>query len=643
MQLKDECAQKKAKGGLMTVNYNFGREPLAGTVFAELPLGAVKPEGWLKDQLRIQARGFTGRLPAFWDYLGDNSGWLGGTGESWERGPYYLDGLLPLAYLLDDEELIKRAEKWIEWTLNSQREDGQFGPAVNDDWWCRMVMMKAIIQYEEATGDDRVIPFLLKYFKYQSDKIDTFPLNEWGKARGGENILVLQWLYGRTGEKCLFDLIYKIHGQTIDWTGIFNSFPYWRYQTAFDHRIHVVNVAMALKEPALFYLVSKAAMHKDASRKGIDSLMTYHGQLNGMFSGDEWLAGTHPSQGTELCAVVEYMFTLENLFRIYGEGIYGDILERVAFNALPATISPDWTSHQYVQQVNQIKCSAERRNWTENRDDANIFGLEPNFGCCTANMHQGWPKYAARLWMATDDRGLAAVSYAPCKVHASVADGVDADITVDTAYPFRDKVIIRINLSRDTKFPLKLRLPKWCKKPAILVNREIVEYRVEHDIASIERIWNNGDLLELTLPMEAYIEHRGNNAVGVFRGPLLFALPLEEKWIRRSGNLPFANYEVFRKNSSNWNFALQLDTEKPENSFEVSEEPIAVQPFSSGNAPVKLKSAARRVPQWTEEMNSAGTPPISPVISEEPIEDITLVLYGSARLRVAEFPFTEKK
>jgi hypothetical protein len=334
--------------------------------------------------------------------------------ESWERGPYYLDGLLPLAYLLQDEALISQTKPWIEWTLSSQRPDGQFGPLENDDWWSRMVMMKVLIQFEEVTGDERVIPFLLKYLRYQFDNLAIRPFTEWANPRAGENLLCIHWVYNRTEESFLLELAEKVHGQSFDWTRIFTDFPYWRYQTSFDHHTQVVNVAMGLKEPALYFLHSGNPLHRDAAKQGIQSLMTYHGQLHGMFSGDEWLAGTHPSQGVELCAVVEYMYSLEHLVRILGDGMYGDILEKVAFNALPATISADWTSHQYVQQVNQVKCTVEHRNWTENRDDANMFGLEPNFGCCTANMHQGWPKFVSHLWMGTIEGGLASISYAPC-------------------------------------------------------------------------------------------------------------------------------------------------------------------------------------------------------------------------------------
>ena len=156
------------------------RAPLAPNAFYLLPLGSIRPTGWLRSQLEIQANGLGGHLDETWADVGPNSGWLGGTGESWERGPYFVDGLLPLAYQLDDARLKAKAQRFMDWTLENQAANGMIGPHSNDDWWPRMVMLKALAQYEEATGDPRVIPVLSRYFAYQQQALPGRPLRDWG-------------------------------------------------------------------------------------------------------------------------------------------------------------------------------------------------------------------------------------------------------------------------------------------------------------------------------------------------------------------------------------------------------------------------------------------------------------------------------
>src|SRR5579862_2386545 len=143
------------------------RAPLAPNAFYFLPLGSIRPQGWLKNQLEIQANGLGGHLDETWADVGPNSGWLGGKGESWERGPYFLDGLIPLAWTLNDDRLKAKAQRFVDWTLDHQAPNGMIGPASNDDWWPRYVILKALTQYQEFTGDARVIPVMDRYFRYQ--------------------------------------------------------------------------------------------------------------------------------------------------------------------------------------------------------------------------------------------------------------------------------------------------------------------------------------------------------------------------------------------------------------------------------------------------------------------------------------------
>ena len=202
------------------------RTPLKPGAFALLPLGSVRPEGWLRRQLDIQARGLTGRLDEFWPDVGPASGWLGGAGESWERGPYYLDGLVPLAYLLEDPALIAKAQRYVEWTLTTQADTGWLGPKSNTDWWPNMVMLKVLTQYQEATGDPRVVPALTRYFEHHAARAAERPLHDWAVYRWADELATIVWLFNRTADPRLLDLARTLKAQGTDWRAHFDRFAF---------------------------------------------------------------------------------------------------------------------------------------------------------------------------------------------------------------------------------------------------------------------------------------------------------------------------------------------------------------------------------------------------------------------------------
>ena len=125
---------------------------MAPFTYELLPLGAVKPNGWMKDQLELQASGLSGHLFDFYRYV-KNSLWLGGTleyNELHEAGPYWYNGIVPLAYVLDDQRLKDQANYFLEYVLDHQADDGWLGPETAREErgiWARCLLLQGIMVY----------------------------------------------------------------------------------------------------------------------------------------------------------------------------------------------------------------------------------------------------------------------------------------------------------------------------------------------------------------------------------------------------------------------------------------------------------------------------------------------------------------
>lgn len=623
------------------------RAPLAPNAFYLLPLGAVRPSGWLRRQLEIQATGLGGHLDETWADVGPNSGWLGGTGESWERGPYFLDGLVPLAWLLDDDRLKAKAQRYIDWTLTHQAANGMIGPTSNDDWWPRMVMLKALVQYQEATDDPRVVPVLERYFAYQLKTLPERPLRDWGKFRWQDNALVVLWLYNRNGDPSLINLAKLLHTQGFDWQANFANFRFTEAVTPEKIKLdqnnglgesalasHGVNNGQALKAAPVWSVVSGHEADRQGLAEMLGKLDQYHGLPNGMFSCDEHFAGRNPSQGSELCTVVEMMFSLEQSLAILGDGTLGDRLETVAFNALPGTFTDDMWAHQYNQEPNQVEVSLHRKPWTTDGPESNLYGLEPNFGCCTANFHQGWPKFASSLWMASHEGGLVAAAYSPCEVDTVIA-GTRVRVTETTDYPFRGSIRITVNPAAEVVFPMRLRIPAWAGAAKLQVNGRPAEAHIEAGWATLERSWIPGDTIDLELPMLPRMKTGFRESISIERGPLVFSYPIAESWVKLRTRGMTADWQVFPAGA--WNYGLVVKEGAP-HGLVAEEHPVGGSPFALTGAPVELQVTARRITSWRAEDGVANSVPASPTSSEEADETITLVPYGAAKLRITAFP-----
>jgi hypothetical protein len=649
------------------INYRGNPAPLKKNAYIKLPLGSIKPEGWLKSQLEAQAEGLTGNIDDFWPDL-VNSSWRGGNGEAWERGPYYLDGLVPLAYLLDDEKLIKKVTTWIEPILASTSDTGWYGPAKNKDRWPLAVANKVLMQYYEATNDNRAIEVLKNYFRYLRQTPPDWPDKEWRGVRAMENAVTGYWLYRQTKEPWILDVIESIQKNSSDWTSYYEKFP-WDSAASADKKIplnwgpdgltaHVVNNAMAIKYPGLWFQQSGDNRSKNAVFDGISKYDQNHGQAGGRFSGDEHLSGKSPDRGTELCSVVEYMFSLEELYEIFGDNRLADRLEMLAFNALPGTTTPDMWAHQYDQQSNQVIVNSDKRTWSTNGNFSNIYGLMPNFACCLANMHQGWPKFTGSLWMATNDNGLAAVAYGPSRVKAKVGNGKEVTILEETDYPFNGLLKFSIVSEKPVRFFVYLRIPGWAENVVIKYKGKTLTEKGGSTVKLYAR-WDPDDVITMEIPMNIRVEKRYNNSLSVLRGPLYFSLRIDKEY--RNVKINYDNFgykgsvdwEIYPK--SPWNYGLMIDKNNLTRGVNLAENEVSRYPFADKgdmiwsadsakyipwdkDAAIVITTRGMKIPDWTLKDNSADIPPMSPVKPQGTTEVIQLVPYGSAKLRITEFP-----
>lgn len=625
------------------------RRALGEPAFRPLRLGSIEPRGWLQRQLRIQADGLSGHLDDFWPDIAQSQ-WFGGKAEGWERAPYWLDGVIPLAWSLPDAGLQQRISGYVRHIVSAQRPDGWYAPYPQDagakpyDLWAMLLANKALVQYHDATGEPQVLEAVLRNLKAVLGALERKPLFNWGKFRWFEGLIPVYYAYEKTGDPWLLELAGKLYSQGFDYMAFYDTedatFPTPR-RGRWTYEKHVVNTGMALKAYALSYLLTGNEAERWFPEVMLDLLDRYHGQVTGMFTGDECLAGKSPTQGTELCAVVETMFSLEQLVSVTGAARFADRLEKIAFNALPAAFAPDMWSHQYDQQVNQVQCTINPDHmWSTNGAEANLFGLEPNFGCCTANLSQGWPKFAAHLWMRTQKEGIAAVAYAPSRARFRVR-GVPVRTELETDYPFREHIRLIVSPEAPARFPVVFRVPAWAEGATMEMEGRAKPLK-PGTWHWLERRWNGDTEIRLRFPMKPRITRRYNSAVAIERGPLVYSLKLEETRTRVNADkpqrdLPHGDFEI--RPATSWNYALSLSGSKPEAYLQFEEKRVGERPFSPEGAGVIGKVKGRKLANWGFAHGWANEVPPGAQHSREPLEELALLPYGCTNIRVTEFPW----
>ncbi len=654
------------------VPYPNNREPLLKTEFVKLPLGAVKPRGWLRDELQVQADGLTGHLPEVWDAV-KTTAWKGDAGRNVSPNfwacfvPRWLQGLVPLAYLLDDPRLKGMCYQYMGFILDVEKPE-TVTRSVNA--WSDLG--KVLPDYFDVTHDRRARKLARKILDYADsvkdspDPIVVFP------TRLGMLLSFGEWYYNQTGDKDIPGLLERCtKGCVDDYRDYFSNFESLDRTAAPDYPRdpedrgrHGVYVTQAVGYMAPFYLLSKDEAYRSSLFQGLSSLDKFDGQVGGRWNADEWLAGHSPTQGTELCDVTELVYSLLKSFEALGDVSFADRLESLMFNAFPGTCTADMWAHQYDQQANQVRVSDDKRPWYGgNGDTANVYGFAPGFPCCLSNMHSPFPRYVEYMWMHTNDDGLVAAAYGPCEVKAKVAGGTEVVVSEETSYPFSDHVRFAVACARPAVFPIYLRIPGWADHAEVSVSGEAsTRHPTKGSFLKIAREWKPGDVIDLSFHAEVRVEARPNNAVAIAWGPLYFALRIgesfkqidiltEDRPAQPGHPTGVANWEI--DPTTDWNYALDIDRNHPQCAIRFND--IGALPFAQKGEPVWLPGADRfrtweddvplviemkavKVARWGMKGANAGDVPASPVTATGEETTVELIPYGCTRLRISEFP-----
>ncbi|KAJ9470543.1 hypothetical protein DIPPA_18552 [Diplonema papillatum] len=685
-------------------------------LYKTVPLGWTAATGWLLAQLKIEADGQLSRLNQLKPDLADDAAWVDDTQDDTvnipdETGPYWLNGLVPSAALLNASALLPEhvfsgildedvengnpvtkkllsalmptqrlaekvsavVEKRVWRIISDDLPSSLRGPAdgfcgAGDDFKYGWHLAAALLQYADAHAGDEaaaasqaaVVQFIGEMYVRALE----LPLDVWSSLRYQDLVYLAQTAYDQNPmgqEQLLVDFMRLVNARGFEWDdhysghsvreSFFPMVPNSTWARTDDGVTH----AMATKAEAVAARLQDRTVRATVFETQLAMQHQYHGQPYGTFAAAEGsLGGRNLTRGVDVCAAVEQMHSLDVSFHQFGDVHILDKAERIAFNALPGSLTPDLWQHQYLAHA-----SDRMSKYLGKPNLAKMHGatVKPATVESCTDHPQGVPIFAKNVVLTFDSHGLAGLAvgmFAPVDttIRAGALDGTRVEIKTD--YPFGDTVGINVTVPETVPMlPFRVRIPGWADRATLVV------------VNGTSSDAKNGTMCEVTLTpgtTELVLELRPEvrvefgwgagdaNAAAVVRGPLLFSHGLDDQdgvWA------PFNNSNTNVTYNATWNYALSIDPRDAASSFSVVHgETAQTTPFNNPGYPVYIQAKARLMPRWVPKMAFWGKrkvfqivePPRSPSFCSDPEAcgaevNVTLVPFGATDLRVSAFPW----
>ncbi|KAI9885016.1 MAG: hypothetical protein M1823_003184 [Watsoniomyces obsoletus] len=637
--------------------------------------------------MELMADGLAGHEFDFYSYV-KHSHWTGGHhdySDLHEAAPYWFNYIVPLAYGLDDPRLKDQIRQFVDFVITAQSWDGWLGPETTEatrDLWARFPLMLGLSQLVEADESyaEEVIPAMYRFIRIMQDMLsnDYQGYVSWGRARGHDMVLTVQWLYENYPmddyhQWVLVDTMKMLIEGAFNWPYFFSEdvFPKQDLDTLPDFNLpydfqHVVNVGQALKSAAVIRRMSRNDSLLETARNAVNWTFMYHGSPSGAIIGDERISGVSPRRGY--------------LYRAIGDKSFADRCERTAFNALPVMMSPDWWAHQYVAQTNQpYSRPLPESPFFNVNNRGQTYGLEPHYPCCTVNHPQGYPKFLSASFVRVGQHGLGHALLSPARLSTSLEKG-ENPITIDcqTNYPFENILLYTITALKPFRF--SIRVPEWyIPEESYLRINNGHRLRLHPDEESgMHTLQIHAGITTVTyhLGAEIRIEPRANDTIAIHHGALLYALEIGQKVTSRPPRSffqqPLPEKDILPQtrdytimNTTAWAVAIdptslkfhpsksnardqnrvedddgEEEEEQKKDKFGMEEvvHPLPNPIFKPGSPPTFITARACEI-EWSYEH---GFPSIPPLLRERKcvseVYQVKLIPYGAAKIHMAELP-----
>jgi hypothetical protein len=628
--------------------------------------------------------GLAGHEMDFFAEVSD-SVWLGGStsySNLNEAFGYWFNGLVPLAYGLGNERLQQQVMNATNYILSNQYDDGWLGPEPAGDTrniWGRVPVCLALIQLAEAlNGTDSqtqtmILDGLHRYINLQHSMLaDNYtgyingdstnggdPNKDatlWGRVRQHDMMISLQWVAEhdpRNDTQIIFESMQYLLDKAYDWSQwytadnyIFGNLEYFSNQTYVSENypfVQGVNVGQGLKASAVIHRFTQDHSLIEASLNAVNWTFTYHGTPSGSVIGDEVESGLSPTRGTELCTVVETMYSLSYLYYALGDGYFADRCELAAFNALPIMLTPDWWAHQYIDQTNQPVVDDLTFIHFYNTDSmSQTYSIAPDYPCCAVNHPQGYPKFVSSQWAGVGSNGIGHALLGPGSVNIVTESGTQVNINCTTNYPFSYTLTYNVQSSDD--FDFYVRVPMWADQASttITVNNGQATAGVHPEQPSgLQKVSlkAGSNLITYIISTDIRIEARQNNTVSIYHGNLLYTLPVGGDMVKTPISIPDAPnpppdaVQYTYTPISTWQVAIDPTTLHWNQTFTG---PLPNPIWDTDRSPVEIYATVCQI-NWPMNGNWAYDPPADRTCTGESYQ-ATLYPYATSRLHMAELP-----